>query len=97
MRSPEPSAGWQDRSRADPGAALLAGAVCGTNQYPERYRRHHQRQQITGRYWRVPPWRTRFAAGIAGARPEIIADCGHLSTLERPEAVNQAMRSWLGS
>jgi len=38
-----------------------------------------------------------IAAGIAGARLEIIADCGHLSTLERPEAVIQAMLSWLGS
>jgi pimeloyl-ACP methyl ester carboxylesterase len=38
-----------------------------------------------------------IAAGIAGARLEIIPDCGHLSTLERPQAVNQAMRAWLGS
>jgi len=36
-----------------------------------------------------------IAAGIAGARLEIIAECGHLSTLERPQAVNQAMRAWL--
>ena len=37
-----------------------------------------------------------IAAGIAGARLEIIADCGHLSTLERPAAVNAAMARWLG-
>jgi pimeloyl-ACP methyl ester carboxylesterase len=36
-----------------------------------------------------------IAAGIPGARLEIIPDCGHLSTLERPEAVNRAMRAWL--
>jgi pimeloyl-ACP methyl ester carboxylesterase len=36
-----------------------------------------------------------IATGIPGAKLEIIADCGHLSTLERPEAVNRAMRAWL--
>lgn len=36
-----------------------------------------------------------IAGGIAGSRLEIIADCGHLSTLERPEPVNQALRAWL--
>ncbi|RPI44049.1 MAG: hypothetical protein EHM67_04325 [Hyphomicrobiaceae bacterium] len=36
-----------------------------------------------------------IAGGIAGSRLEIIADCGHLSTLERPEPVNQALRTWL--
>ena len=32
---------------------------------------------------------------IANARLEIIEDCGHLSTMERPDEVNQAMREWL--
>jgi pimeloyl-ACP methyl ester carboxylesterase len=36
-----------------------------------------------------------IAAGIPSAKLEIIADCGHLSTLERPEAVNRALRMWL--
>jgi pimeloyl-ACP methyl ester carboxylesterase len=36
-----------------------------------------------------------IADGIAGARLVIIPDCGHLSTLERPEAVNRALRAWL--
>jgi pimeloyl-ACP methyl ester carboxylesterase len=36
-----------------------------------------------------------IADGIPGARLEIIPDCGHLSTLERPEAVNRALRIWL--
>lgn len=36
-----------------------------------------------------------IAAGIPGARLEIIPDCGHLSTMERPEAVNRALRAWL--
>jgi pimeloyl-ACP methyl ester carboxylesterase len=36
-----------------------------------------------------------IANGIPGAKLEIIPDCGHLSTLERPEAVNRAMRAWL--
>jgi pimeloyl-ACP methyl ester carboxylesterase len=36
-----------------------------------------------------------IAYGIPGAKLEIIPDCGHLSTLERPEAVSRAMRAWL--
>ena len=38
-----------------------------------------------------------LAAGIPGAQLRQIDDCGHLSTLERPEAVTSAMRSWLGA
>jgi pimeloyl-ACP methyl ester carboxylesterase len=36
-----------------------------------------------------------IAQGIPGARLEVIPECGHLSTLERPEAVNRALRTWL--
>lgn len=36
-----------------------------------------------------------IAGGIAGARLTIVPDCGHLSTLEKPEAVNAAMADWL--
>lgn len=36
-----------------------------------------------------------IAAGISGARLEIVEDCGHLSTLERPVEVNAALRRWL--
>jgi pimeloyl-ACP methyl ester carboxylesterase len=36
-----------------------------------------------------------MASGIAGAQLEHIADCGHLSAIERPEAVSAAMRRWL--
>ena len=36
-----------------------------------------------------------MAAGISGARLVVVPDCGHLSTLERPEAVN-ATRWWSG-
>lgn len=38
-----------------------------------------------------------IAAGIAGAQLEVLPDCGHLSTLERPEAVNAAMQRWLSA
>ena len=37
-----------------------------------------------------------LAAGISDARLVVAEDCGHLSTLERPETVNPAMRDWLG-
>jgi pimeloyl-ACP methyl ester carboxylesterase len=36
-----------------------------------------------------------IAAGIPGAKLKIVPDCGHLSTLERPAAVNRALRQWL--
>lgn len=37
-----------------------------------------------------------IAAGVAHAQIEIIPECGHLSTLERPAAVNAALARWLG-
>ena len=37
-----------------------------------------------------------MAAGIAGARLVTVPACGHLSTLERPDAVNAALAAWLG-
>jgi len=36
-----------------------------------------------------------IAARIRGARLKIIAHCGHLSTIEQPEAVTQAFVGWL--
>jgi pimeloyl-ACP methyl ester carboxylesterase len=36
-----------------------------------------------------------IAAGIPGAELVVVPECGHLSTLERAEAVNLAMREWL--
>ena len=36
-----------------------------------------------------------MAERIAGARLELIPDCGHLSTLEQPEAVNRLLVEWL--
>ena len=38
-----------------------------------------------------------IAAGIAGARFETIAACGHLSTIEQPEAVNRVLVPWLAA
>jgi len=32
-----------------------------------------------------------MAAAISGARLVVVPDCGHLSTLERPQAVTQAL------
>lgn len=37
-----------------------------------------------------------LAAGITDARLVVAEDCGHLSALERPEVVSEAMRTWLG-
>jgi pimeloyl-ACP methyl ester carboxylesterase len=44
----------------------------------------------------TPPTRhEEIAAGIKGASLEVIEDCGHLSTLEKPALVNAALRRWL--
>ena len=42
-----------------------------------------------------PPLSEEIAAGIAGSRLVVIADCGHLSTMERPEAVNRELVEWM--
>lgn len=36
-----------------------------------------------------------MAAAIPGAKLVVVEECGHLSTLERPDEVNAAMREWL--
>jgi pimeloyl-ACP methyl ester carboxylesterase len=38
-----------------------------------------------------------MADAIEWASLAIVPDCGHLSTLERPEAVNRALRAWLAT
>lgn len=38
-----------------------------------------------------------MAAAIPGARLAVIADSGHLSTIERPQAVNKVLVEWLTS
>jgi pimeloyl-ACP methyl ester carboxylesterase len=44
----------------------------------------------------TPPELSReIAAAIPGSRLVVIAACGHLSTVERPEAVTNAMVEWL--
>lgn len=44
----------------------------------------------------TPPELAReMAGGIAGSKLVVVADCGHLSTLEKPEAVNAALTDWL--
>jgi pimeloyl-ACP methyl ester carboxylesterase len=43
----------------------------------------------------TPEMAREIAAGIAGAALKVVPDCGHLSTIEKPEAVNAALREWL--
>jgi pimeloyl-ACP methyl ester carboxylesterase len=38
-----------------------------------------------------------IAAAVAGARLEVIDECGHLSTLEKPREVNAALERWLSA
>ena len=45
----------------------------------------------------TPPDRSEeMAAAIPGAHLVTVPDCGHLSTLERPEAVTAALVDWIG-
>ncbi|MDO8877201.1 MAG: alpha/beta fold hydrolase [Pseudolabrys sp.] len=36
-----------------------------------------------------------IAAGIAGSTLTVVPNCGHLSTMEKPDAVNTALTAWL--
>ena len=38
-----------------------------------------------------------ICVGISGARLVVVPDCGHLSTIEKPDAVNAALAEWLGT
>lgn len=52
---------------------------------------------LCGRQDKVTPLElsSEIAADIANSRLVVVEDCGHLSTLERPDPVNAAMRAWL--
>ena len=44
----------------------------------------------------TPPAKSEaIAASISGARLEVLADCGHTSTIEQPQAVNDLIESFL--
>jgi pimeloyl-ACP methyl ester carboxylesterase len=43
-----------------------------------------------------PELAAEMAAAIGGARYVLVEHCGHLSPMERPEAVTAALREWLG-
>lgn len=38
-----------------------------------------------------------ICTGISGARLVVVPDCGHLSTIEKPNAVNAALAEWLST
>ncbi len=54
---------------------------------------------LCGREERVCPVsiHEELAAAIPGATLVVIPGAGHLSTIDQPELVTQAMRSWLGA
>ena len=45
--------------------------------------------------WSPPAQHEAMAAAIRGASLRIVEDCGHMATVERPEAVTDALRDWL--
>lgn len=54
---------------------------------------------LCGRQDRLTPLENseEMAQTIPGAKLMVVEECGHVSTLERPEFVNRAMRGWLGT
>jgi pimeloyl-ACP methyl ester carboxylesterase len=44
-----------------------------------------------------PELHEELAAAIPGARMHVVPDCGHLSALERPTAVTEALKKWLAN
>jgi pimeloyl-ACP methyl ester carboxylesterase len=54
---------------------------------------------LSGRQDRLAPpdLQQDMAKAIAEARQVVVEDCGHLSPLERPEAVTKALRDWLSA
>jgi pimeloyl-ACP methyl ester carboxylesterase len=42
-----------------------------------------------------PELNKEIAGGIPGAKLVVVPECGHLSTLEKPDAVNTALSDWL--
>ncbi len=53
---------------------------------------------LTGRQdlWSPPEQHAQMARAIAGGRLCVVEHCGHMTTLERPDAVSQALASLLG-
>ena len=47
--------------------------------------------------WSPPARHAEMAARIPGNKLVVVPDCGHMSTLERPDAVTDALRAWLAS
>jgi pimeloyl-ACP methyl ester carboxylesterase len=46
----------------------------------------------------TPPELAReICTGISGARLVVVPECGHLSTIEKPDAVNAALAEWLST
>jgi pimeloyl-ACP methyl ester carboxylesterase len=54
---------------------------------------------LTGRedLWSPPARHAEMAARIPRSTLVVVPDCAHMSTLERPEAVTEALRTWLAS
>jgi pimeloyl-ACP methyl ester carboxylesterase len=52
---------------------------------------------ITGRLdgWSPPEQHAQMQAHVPGSTLTVIEDCGHMSTLEAPEAMNAALKEWL--
>jgi len=42
-----------------------------------------------------PDLAVEMAEGIAGAQLEVITDCGHMSSMERPDVVTKLLKDWL--
>jgi pimeloyl-ACP methyl ester carboxylesterase len=54
---------------------------------------------LTGSHdaWSPPARHEEMAAAIANSTLVIVPDCGHMSTMECPDAITEAVQYWLGA
>ncbi len=54
---------------------------------------------LTGREdgWSTPAAHQQIASRIRSSQLVLVPDCGHMSTLEQPAAISEAMRAWLAA
>ena len=79
---------WAQQIRAIMGRAnsvpMLGGIICPTLIVVG------DEDQLT-----PPELAKEMAAGIPDARLEVVADCGHMSTMEKPDQLNGLLQEWL--
>lgn len=87
------------RKSADVFAAQIKALLERPDATPLLEKIHCPTMVLCGRQdtWAILSQHEQMAARIPGSRLVVVENCGHMSTMERPEAVTDAMREWLTS